>query len=225
MVILVVLVLALVMVGCVEPAEGDGATRVDDSRGDAREDGPGKCSLVGSTYGVSVQCPDDHPYDEDLALGYTIVLGDIQRGAGFWHDADELGPSPRRHRPFFQYWHEGYAPQANHPPPYGLSNRFKIRTELPPGDVVIGLYVPPGFDVARYRVSLGDAALGNAKPFDVHGYVTEWTRVGEEHFAFGGIGDRYRSGGDSYYVSVPFTSSGETAVLQRLGYTYTLAAP
>lgn len=195
--LIVVLLVLLLAVSCTD--DGLGSVREEDSR---------KCSLaVEFDSGAPALRPcwsaPDHPYAVDLRHGDPLVLGVIERGSGSWRDVDELYYDQGW---AFQYWRVGDGP-AKASDFYAGGARSAV---LPVGTLVVRLLVPPGFDVARARVSLGDA-----------GYVTEWVRAVSESLV--GI-DRYLSLGD-YYVSHPLNSTGETATLQRFGYTYTVVDP
>ena len=214
--VLRLLVLALV---CVAMASCTEVQQTDDEPGLTREptrkDDSEKCLLTlsnaDSTGPRLLQCgadevaTDDHPYAADLAFGDPLVLGVIERGAGSWRDVDDYDRIPGL---YFQYWLVGDVPAE-------ASGRWHSHAELPVGNVVVRLRVPPGFDPARARLSLAFPRVSGDAPADVS-YVADWTPDDASNYS------DYALSLNDYYVSAPFSSNGETATLQRLGYTYTL---
>ncbi|MYA49503.1 MAG: hypothetical protein F4185_03510 [Chloroflexi bacterium] len=211
--LLALVLICVVMVSCGGLQQAGDEPRLPE--GPAREDDPGKCLLTLSNADPNgprlLQCgadkvpADDHPYAADLAVGDPLVLGVIERGAGSWRDVDDYDRIPGL---YFQYWLVGDVPAE-------ASGQWHSHAELPPGNVVVRLRVPPGFDVARARLSLAFPRVSGDAPADVS-YVTAWTPDDATNYS------NYQQSLNDYYVSGPFSSNGETATLQRLGYTYTL---
>lgn len=213
-VVLRLLALALVcvaMVSCTEVQQTD--DEPGPTRGASHEDDSGKCLLTVSHADSGgprlLPCgeADDHPYAADLAFGDPLVLGAIERGAGSWRDVDDYDHPYGTPGMWFQYWLVGDVPAK-------ASGQWHSHAELPAGNVVVRLRVPLGFDVARARLSLAFPRVSGDAPADVS-YVTDWTPDDATNYS-----DYSRS--LDYYESAPFSSNGESATLQRLGYTYTL---